>query len=278
LHDILPDGAAATGLVNDGLLLQLARRLEYAAYSEANLVVVLSRAFTRNLVGKGVPEDKVRLIYTPATRFPKKPAAGNATGLRILSMGNIGYSQGLAPLVAAYEASEVSRTAGAKLVITGDGVAASDVRRKIVSDGVEMLGIVDDDRLERELQAASIALVSQHYGGTEFNIPSKLMNFMAYGLPIIAAVNPSGEVARIVEEAGAGWIVDSSVPGEFPYKVAELADKQDEVGERGRAASEYASKRFTQSGFVERFEDVLYASLERAENRNHYRRPAKAGT
>ena len=41
--------------------------------------------------------------------------------------------------------------------------------------------------------------MSQWHDGSEFNIPSKLMNFMAYGIPVLAAVNPDGEVARIVE-------------------------------------------------------------------------------
>ena len=51
-----------------------------------------------------------------------------------------------------------------------------------------------------ELQDATIALVSQKHGGEEFNIPSKLMNFMMYGLPVVASVDPRSEVARIVED------------------------------------------------------------------------------
>jgi colanic acid biosynthesis glycosyl transferase WcaI len=135
-------------------------------------------------------------------------------------MGNIGFSQGLAPLVGALEQSSGADDAQIELVITGSGVAAADVAAQIVSDRVKMLGVVDDQRLEDELRRADIALVTQLYDGTDFNIPSKLMNFMAYGLPILAAVNPRGEVARIVREADAGWVVDSSNPGLFPAKAA----------------------------------------------------------
>ncbi len=35
--------------------------------------------------------------------------------------------------------------------------------------------------------------VSRSYTGAEFNLPSKIMNFMAYGLPIVAAVHPDSE-------------------------------------------------------------------------------------
>jgi colanic acid biosynthesis glycosyl transferase WcaI len=130
-----------------------------------------------------------------------------------------------------------------------------------------MLGVVNDDRLERELRDASIGLVTQHHAGAEFNIPSKLMNFMAYGLPILAAVNSGGEVAKIVNESGSGWIVDSSRPEDFPARVAELASDPDELARRGRAASAYAAERFSTHGFSALFEAALVEAVERAGKR-----------
>jgi colanic acid biosynthesis glycosyl transferase WcaI len=258
LHDLLPDGAAATGLVDEsGMVLKLARRLEAAAYQAADRIVVLSRAFTDNLVAKGVPEEKIELIYDPATRVPTalaRPVDGSRERLRILSMGNIGYSQGLSALVGAFDADP---DLDADLVITGTGVAADEARAEITTDRVRMLGLVDDARLERELRAADIALVTQHHQGSEFNIPSKLMNFMAYGLPVLAAVNPGGEVARIVRESGAGWVVDSSDPRAFPRAVAQIAADAQAVRDRAAAARRYAAERFTPEGFAERFEETL---------------------
>jgi colanic acid biosynthesis glycosyl transferase WcaI len=172
-------------------------------------------------------------------------------------MGNIGYSQGLAPLVAAFERSDALAATPIKFVITGNGVASEEARSEICSDRVQMLGVVDDERLDQELHTATIALVSQSHQGAEFNIPSKIMNFMAYGLPILAAVNPDSEVARIVERAGAGWIVDSSQPDAFPRKLAEILKSPQDIEVRGRAAHDYAQTHFAQSGFAERFDEAL---------------------
>jgi len=266
LHDILPDGAAATGLVEAGRVLDMARRLERAAYREADLIAVLSRAFTENLVGKGVPEAKIKLVYDPATRIPREQGRRARAGgsLRLLSMGNIGFSQGLAPLVESFERSSPMGEHDVRLIVTGNGVAAESVRQEIRSDRVEMLGVVDDARLEAELNRADIALVTQQHEGAEFNIPSKLMNFMAYGLPVLAAVNPCGEVARIVEEADAGWVVDSSHPERFPEKVAELAASPRDILDRGALAARYAHRNFTQVGFAERLESTLRETIARA--------------
>jgi colanic acid biosynthesis glycosyl transferase WcaI len=259
LHDLLPDGATATGLIDEGgTMMKLARRLERSAYRAAKRIVVLSRAFTDNLVAKGVAENKMELIYDPATRVPG-PRVKNRerTGsLRILSMGNIGHSQGLTSLVRAFEAHP-EMTNGTQLSITGTGVAAAEAKAEARSDRVHMLGMLDDDLLEHELQNANVAFVSQRYDGSEFNIPSKLMNFMAYGLPILAAVNPAGEVARIVQEADAGWVVNSSDPTAFPREVARLIRANGEIESRAVNARQYAELHFSQAGFAAHFEHTL---------------------
>ncbi len=266
LHDILPDGAASSGIVDESsLVIRASRRLESAAYHHADRIVVLSQAFTLNLTEKGVPEAKIQLIYDPATRTPQREPSfePHAEPPRLLSMGNIGYSQGLTPLVAAFESSDALADTPIRFVITGNGMAAEDTRSEIRSDRVEMPGVVDDDRLEEELQGATIAFVSQQHEGAEFNIPSKIMNFMAYGLPILAAVNPSGEVARIVKQADAGWVVDSADPDSFPRKLAEILQSPAEITARGRAAYQYAQRHFTQAGFAERFDDSLIEVFDR---------------
>ena len=100
----MPDGASATGLIESGPILDASRWLERMAYRHADRIVVLSGPFGDNLRAKGVPADKVELIYDPATaaaRAGRQRVA--ACGPRILSMGNIGFSQGLAPLVRAFD-------------------------------------------------------------------------------------------------------------------------------------------------------------------------------
>jgi colanic acid biosynthesis glycosyl transferase WcaI len=260
LHDILPDGATVTGLVDEtSPTIKAARRLERSAYRAARKIVVLSRAFTDNLVAKGVPEDKIQLIYDPATRAPDSTEVDrDAAGLQILSMGNIGHSQGLTNLVRAVDSSDLPDDV--RLVITGSGVAADEARAEVRTDRVRMVGVLDDTELETELKRANVALVTQRYEGGEFNIPSKLMNFMAYGLPVLAAVHPGGEVARIVREAEAGWVVDSSDPDSLPREIARLREAKDEIAERAAASRAFAERHFSQDAFAKHF-DVLLREL-----------------
>jgi colanic acid biosynthesis glycosyl transferase WcaI len=257
LQDILPDGAASSGIIDDSsVVMRQSRRLELAAYRSARRVIAISEAFVENLVAKGVPREKIDLIYNPATRERRLPPRPTDPP-RVLSMGNIGHSQGLAPLVAAFEGSPTMRELGAELVITGGGVAVDQVRAEIRSDRVKALGVVDDAELERQLQAATLALVSQRHGGAEFNFPSKLMNFMAYGLPVLAAVDPGSEVARVVDLAGAGWVVDSAEPDHFPAAIGDILGRPAELTARGAAAQAFAAEHFAKPGFAAHFEAIL---------------------
>jgi putative colanic acid biosynthesis glycosyltransferase WcaI len=263
MHDLLPDGAVSTGLVDENSpILRASRWLERVAYNECESVAVLSQAFADSVLAKGVPPEKVDLIYDPATRrFPdlssdgRGPAEGDE--IRVLSMGNIGLTQGLPPLVAAFERSPEIAERNVKLVITGNGVAAGDVEAEIRSDRVEYLGLVSDERLEQELSSATLALVSQSHTGAEFNLPSKLMNFMAYGLPIVAAVNPGGETARLVQKAEAGWVADSSAPDLFPRTVVSALDDPDDLRRNAEAARRYAEENFSRRAFADNFDRLL---------------------
>ena len=98
LHDILPDGAAATGLVDDGPVLRAARALERLAYREADRIVVLSQRLHAQPRGQGRARGQDRADLRPG----HARAAGHAaerqqpsTAHALLSMGNIGFSQGL---------------------------------------------------------------------------------------------------------------------------------------------------------------------------------------
>ncbi len=83
------------------------------------------------------------------------------------------------------------------------------------------------------------------------------MNYMGHGLPVIAAVNPASEAARLVREAGAGWVVDSSRPELLPKAIADALDHPDEMSARGLAGHRYAVEHFSPERFGSSFDQVL---------------------
>ena len=261
LQDILPDGAATTGLIRSGPLLTALRGLERIAYRSAERIFVISDAFHRNLVGKGVPPEKMTRIYNPsvAPAAAYRPPAPGPGPCRLLVMGNIGHSQGLAEFVAAVERGGVLGETGAVLRIAGHGCALDDVRKAIRSPQVELLGLLRGDAMEQELRSSTLGIVTQRSDITEFNLPSKLMNYMAHGLPVVAVVDPASECAHIVRESGAGWVVDSSRLDLVPALLRAVLADRDALLARGRAAHAYAAAHFSPERVAERFEHDLLA-------------------
>lgn len=258
LEDILPDAAATTGLIREGLALRTAEHLERFIYRSADRIVVISDAFRKNLLGKGVPPWKVTHIYNPYSRGLGERRAGQ-NGLvpaRILYMGNMGHSQNLPALVRAFEASSALGDE-ARLILAGTGELALDVAAEIRSTRVQMPGLLLGE-LEEEIQRATIGLVPQRPDTDEFNLPSKLMNLMSRGVPVLASVNPQSEIARIVRESGAGWVVDAADPEAFPRALRSILADQAELERRGTAGLKFARRNFSPEAVATRFEDLLY--------------------
>jgi colanic acid biosynthesis glycosyl transferase WcaI len=259
VQDIVTDGAATTGLLKDGPMLRVAHGFERMTYDSASRVVVISEAFRQNLLAKGVQGEKIVRIFNPSSRQASKPVDLDAMlgRPRILAMGNIGHSQGLDRIVDAFQESAGLEALGAELVIAGHGVAADDVRARVHSNRVHMPGVLYGEQLEPELQGASIGLVSQRADVQEFNLPSKLMNYMAYGIPVIASVRPESETARIVQESSAGWMTDAQTPSEFASVAAAKLTDRDALEAASNAGFAYASENFRPSAVAAKFEEVL---------------------
>lgn len=260
LQDILPDGATMTGILEEGRVVQLARRLERIAYRSASKIVVISESFKDNLRGKGVDEAKLVRSYNPASR-PILDRMRDARGVErhmVLTMGNVGHSQNLVNVVRSFEDSPALEEIGARFVLAGDGEAGDEVRAAIRTDRVHVTGMMTSEPLEHALRRAAVAVVSQGYEGIDFNVPSKLMNFMAYGIPTVASVQADSEVARIINASGGGWVTDSADTGQLAAKLAEVLKEDTGREARGRAALSFAQQHFSPDHSAARFQETLF--------------------
>lgn len=260
IHDILPDGAVATGLMGEGRLLDAMRLYERRSYAVAERVVVISRAARANILSKGVPDERVVHIPDSATGdVAEQPQVdGDADHPVVFTMGNIGLTQNLEAVVRAFQADARLAELGAELVIAGDGVEGDAVRAAITTDRVRVTGILGPDALEREARRATVALVSQTSPTVEFNMPSKLMNFLARGLAVVAAVRDDSEVDHVVRGAGAGTVVrqDRIADDLGPALVQSIEDREMRRSQ-AEASLRCARETFAADRVLDRWESLL---------------------
>lgn len=264
VHDVLPDGAVASGLLKPGRMLDWLYRFEMSVYDAAAHVVVMSEKARDNVLAKGVPEDKVRHLYmpSPVSIGPYEAPQPSNGRRRLLIMGNLGLTQNVPAVVRAFEESGVLEQENAELRIAGDGVDAEEVRAAIRSPRVRMLGVLLREDMERELQTTTLGLVTQRHDLEEFNFPSKIQNFTARGVPLLGIVNPSSETARVINRADAGWVADSGQLESMSETVAHALSSDAELRRRGRAGYEFARQIFAPERVAEEFEHILVRSTQ----------------
>jgi colanic acid biosynthesis glycosyl transferase WcaI len=258
LQDLVTDGATTTGMLDpDGVVVRASRWLEDAAYHAAGALVVISESFRRKVLMRDVAPDRVHRIYNPATRPIATHLSVPASRPYVLSMGNIGHSQGLEAIVRGFERSDELTRRGVRLIITGHGMAADDVRAARTTADVELRGVVETDELDGLLAGATLGLVSQRDDIHEFNLPSKLMNFMAKGVPVLASVGEGSEVAELVRKAGAGWIVPPGDDAALASTISAVLDDRPALQARSAAANAFARREFTPQACAAAFVDLM---------------------
>jgi len=261
LQDIVTDGAVTTGELSDSHpALKAARAFETRAYASAAHVLVISGAFRSRLLEQGVPEEKITLVYNPMTREPSDtPFAARKLSAppRVLAMGNVGRTQGLEAIVEAFQADPALAEIDAEILIAGSGVALESVREKVASPRIRMPGVVGAGTLDGLLASSHLGLVSQKQGLREFNLPSKLMNYMSFGVPVIASVEAESETARIVRESGAGWVTDPARPQDFAEQAGRALADPAALERASAAGMEYARREFDPAAVSRSINEVV---------------------
>lgn len=271
VQDLLPEAAVTLGLLKNSRLIAAMERLELAAYRNASRVVVISDGFRRNLLGKGVSEGKIDLVYnwvdTDRVRpSPRENGWRHALGLNgdpvVLYSGNMGFSQGLDRVV---DAAALLARERVKFVFVGDGTQRERLEarvRETCATNARILPIVPQERWPEALAAADLLLVSQKGNVLDINLPSKIPSYLAAGRPMIAAVNPHGDAARIARECGGAVWVPPEDPAALAAAVRCLLADPVRREAMSRAARAYAERHFRQGPAVERYEAAFQAARD----------------
>jgi len=285
VQDIWPDAAVLSGLFKPGLVVNLMRRLERFVYRRAAHLLVVTDGARENLMGKGVPPDRVtalpqwvddRAFDTPdaASVAAARATCGDDGRFLVLFTGNIGLVQGLETVV---DAAALLRDAGTRVVFVGDGADRARLEARVRELALEsVVGFVDRrpaSDMPAFMAAADALLV--HLRASELSrlvIPSKTGTYLASGRPIVMAME--GAAADLVREAGAGICVEAANPGALANAIRELMAMPDaERAAMGARGTAYARAHLTRDVLIARYEAILTAAAGSGDNRSRAAAP-----
>ena len=196
LHDLMPElYTAKTGAGLNGPLARVLRLQERIAARFADHVITVTAGWRDTLIGRGVHPNKVSVVMNladPKVFPPRRFNSKDAEGLTLVYHGTFASRYGVDVIVRALSElrDEVPR---ARLMLLGDGETRQELVELIgvlgIEDRVELSkGMVDTTELPDLLASADVGVVPNRSNVfTEEILPTKLLEYVAMGIPVIAA-------------------------------------------------------------------------------------------
>ena len=214
VQDVWPDSVFASGFMTEGARSRVAHRLlntyTQRVYQEASAVVVISEGMRDLLLSRGVPAEKLHVIYNwgdePRYPTPVIPAErGQGEPLQIMYAGNMGPPQGLDVALRALAMLPKDRF---QFTFVGEGMDEENLKRLAAQLGLTnaiFLGRRRPEEMPATLATAHVHFVSlRDHPLFEVTMPSKVQALLLAGLPIVAGL--TGEPGATVKRSGAGWV------------------------------------------------------------------------
>ncbi|HZW12870.1 MAG TPA: glycosyltransferase family 4 protein [Noviherbaspirillum sp.] len=217
IQDMWPDTLRATGMINNGRVLNAVAAICRWVYRRADHITVLSPGFKRLLMQRGVPEAKIDVIYNWADEASLASPQGQLSAsfpgpdrFRILFAGNMGKAQSLDTVLDAATLLQ-ARASRVCFVMLGGGVEVSRLKQRasqLELRNILFLPPVPMSEVGTMLNAADALLVHLRKDPLfEITIPSKTQAYMAAGKPLLMAVD--GDAADLVMQSGGGVVAQS---------------------------------------------------------------------
>jgi colanic acid biosynthesis glycosyl transferase WcaI len=267
--DLQPDAAADLGMLRQGAFLRTLYGLERFAYRHADLVSTLTEGMRQRIIGKAISPNKVALFPSRSDHALLVLDAGaggetfrRAHGLEgkfmVAHSGNMGVKQGLNVILGAAALSR--ERPDIVYLLVGDGAVRKELEARAASMGlanVRFMPLLPREQFHELLAAADLCLITQQRSVADILFPSKTVTLMTAGCPILASVNSSSEVARIVHQSGAGIVVAPEDSLQLVEGITGLERDRSRLTQMSESGRRYAHEHWDEFRTLPRMESEL---------------------
>ena len=274
LQDIFPDSLVGAGLAKQGgLLWKIGRLIENFTYRNADKIIVISEDFKRNIMAKGVPEEKIEVIYNWVDENAVHPVKDEENGLfeefgiardkfRVVYAGNLGNAQNINLIVNA--AAILRRKDDIEFIIFGTGGLESEIRERIDKEhltNVRLLPLQPYGRVSEVYSLGHVDIVACKAGLGGSAMPSKTWSIMSTGRPVLANFD-EGELKEIMEKNDCGVFTMADDLSGFVKAIENLAAHRERCAEMGRNGRKFILENLTKEVGTRKYVEVI-KSFER---------------
>ncbi len=269
IQDLWPEFLPATGMINNEKALWLIGKWCEFVYRQASKVTTLSPGFRDSIIGRGIPAEKVEVVYnwcderqvdlTDASDLELKAKLGFEGHFNIVFAGTMGKAQALSTVLEAAKKVK-DKAPRIQFVFVGAGVEVENLKaqaQQLALDNVLFLPRRPLSEIGQLLSCADVQLV--HLKDDPFfaiTVPSKTQTSLAVGRPILMGVR--GDAADLITRAKAGLTCtpeDSESIADAVLCLEQMSKSElDQMGENGR---KFYLKELSLRVGAERFEKIF---------------------
>lgn len=253
LQDVFPDSLATTGLAKKGsFIYKIGTKIANYTYRNADAIIVISQDIKNNIMAKGVPEEKIHLIYNWIDTDAVQPVAKEDNRLyeeldlsrdtfKVVYAGNLGKAQGIDTVLTAAKALQDKENI--EFIIFGKGAEEENLKRRAKEENitnVKFFPLLPADRVPEVYSLGDACVVCCKAGTGGAGVPSKTWTIMACGRPLLVSFDAGSELCRTVEAAQAGLCSDAGDGSALAQQVLRLYEQPGEKEAFGANARAYA--------------------------------------
>ena len=273
LQDIFPDSLVGTGLAKrDGILWKIGRVIENYTYRNADKIIVISENFKKNIMAKGVPANKIEVIYNwiddktviPIQREKNKLFDRynlDRSKFYISYCGNIGHTQNMDLLLTV--AKELKVFNDIYFILIGDGVYKDKLEEIIKTQGiinVMILPFQPYDDISYVYSLADVGLVISKPGVGINSVPSKTWSIMSASRPVIA--NFDGiELKEIIKGYNCGIFTEAGDKNGLKQAILNLYNNKELCLKYGKNGRDFVQKKLNKQIATQKYVDVIRSVL-----------------
>ena len=251
-QDIFPDSLVSTGMTNEGTVVwRVGCKIAEITYEAADKIIVISEEMRNTLIDKGVPKEKIEIVYNWVDEKVIHPIEKNNNQLiedldipyydfTVVYAGNLGYAQGIDVILEAAELLKGDERIG--FIIFGNGAIENDVKRQIIErqlTNVHLYPLQPYNRVAEVYSIGDACVVSCKIGTGGFAVPSKTWSIMGCGKPVLASFDEGTLLERIIQGNDCGLFAKAGDAQKLSENIIALCNSPKRAKVQGENARAY---------------------------------------
>ena len=269
-QDIFPDSLVGTGLTKKGSLIwKIGRIVEKITYKYADKIIVISEDFKKNIMAKGVPEDKIVVVYNwvdqnAVVDVPREENslfdkyALDKSKFYVTYSGNIGLTQNMDMLLEVAQELE-SEVPDIHFVLIGEGAykkqAEAIVKEKKIGN-VTFLPFQPYEDISLVFSLGNAGLVISKPGVGANSVPSKTWSIMSASRPVLANFDEN-ELKDILAGNECGIFTKAGDKEAFKQSIITLYENRELCKQYGKNGRQFVMDNLTREVGTQKYVDVI---------------------